>query len=1290
MVKKIKIFKFPKTINFASVRNKISYPDFLHLQIKSFTNFFCINSKNLSKKGKGFYKVFLEYFPISDAKNKLFLDFISYKIYDPIYSIEECLKRGLTYNVYINTRFKIYRKKTKYFETIYQDVYFGTCPYMTPSGSFIFNGSERVIVSQLHRSPGVFFGQYDLPNLKKISYARIIPLKGSWIEFSTDINNVMYIYLDLKKRLPITTLLRALGYNILNLFNLAEEVKINKINYKNFLGRTLAARILTSKNEILLERDIKLKKYHINLILDYKIKVISLYKKKTKYYSIIHKTLKNDPTDSQKEAIIYIYKELKDSFPKNVNVKKAKLFINKFFFDETYLGEVGRYRLNQTLKLDFPLQNNLLNIEDIISIIENLMALCNNKKEVDDIDHLANRRVKTVGEQLYTQYSIGIARISRIIKERINGKDNETLTPIELINSKTLTSVINSFFGTDELSQFMDQTNPLAEITHKRRISSLGTGGLSRERAGFEIRDVNYSHYGRLCPIETPEGPNIGLISSLCVFARINPMGFIETPYFKVQKGKVVLNEPPIYLSSDQESDKLITQANAILNYKTGLLKHNIIVRVNADFPMVNYKKINYIDVSTNQIASISASLIPFLEHDDANRALMGSNMMRQAVPLLNPKAPIVGTGLEKHLAPYVNALIYAEGYGVVESVDANHIKVKYFISEKEKLLSFERRIQNYNFIKFRKTNQNTCINIIPIVKQGMYVTKGQVLCEGFATKNGKLALGRNIKVAFMPFKGYNFEDAIAISEKVVREDWFTSIHLDEYSLEVRETKLGMEEFTFDLPNINEEKKKKLDKDGIIKIGSEVKPGDVLIGRITPKKEGYPTSEENFLKAIFGKKVGTIKNTSLKADSSLFGVVIDTKIYSKEYEEIQKLMIRNLYYKYIKNLILLKKLLFNKLILVLECSGYSSSFRIPKGKILNFLNKIFSSKDRKIWENHKYLNHKYLNNKYLNQKFFKIIKLYFFKKNELKMKFQRQKNRLLIGDEITSTSGIIKIAKVLIAKKRNLKVGDKMSGRHGNKGIVARIVKEEDMPYLEDGTSVDLVLNPLGVPSRMNLGQIYETILGWAGKKLGINFITPIFDGASIEEISKYTDIANIPLFGNTYLFDGETGEKFDQPVTVGVIYMLKLNHMVDDKMHARSIGPYSLITQQPLGGKSKFGGQRLGEMEVWALEAFGAANILREILTVKSDDVKGRTKTYEAIVKRETMPNPGIPESFHVLLKELKGLGLSLNLEVIKKKEKINQKIKVRIEIKDKDIIKYKNKVKEIKLKKLKEQLKK
>lgn len=1307
MKKIIKILKFPKekTINFASVRNQISYPDFLDIQIKSFTNFFCINYSYKNISNKGFYKVFIEYFPISDAKNKFVIDFISYKIYDPIYSIEECIKRGLTYNVYIRARFKIYRtrkrkvtrenKRTKFFETIYQDVYFGTCPYMTPSGSFIFNGSERVIVSQLHRSPGVFFGQYDIPNIKKISYARIIPLIGAWIELSTDINNVMYIYLDIKKRLPITTLLRALGYtrdiDILNIFNIAEEVNINKGNYKNFLGRTLAARIFKTSSEkvdILLERDIKLKKYHIDIILSYKIKVISLYKKNENNfdYSIIHNTLKKDPTNSQKEANIYIYKELKDSFPKND--KKAKLFINKFFFSETNLGEVGRYRLNKTLKLDFPLKNKILNIEDIISIIENLIALCNNKKEVDDIDNLANRRVKTVGEQLYTQYTIGIARVSRIIKERINVKDNETLTPIELINSKTLTSVINSFFGTDELSQFMDQTNPLAEITHKRRISSLGPGGLSRDRAGFEIRDVNYSHYGRLCPIETPEGPNIGLISSLCVFARINSMGFIETPYFKVKKGKVVINEAPIYISSDQEYGKFITQANAILNYKTGVLKNNIIVRVNADFPMVNYQKINYIDVSTNQIASISASLIPFLEHDDANRALMGSNMMRQAVPLLNPKAPIVETGLEKHLAQYVNALIYAEGDGIVESVDANNIKVKYFNSEKEKLLSFEKRRKTYKLIKFRKTNQNTCINIRPIVKKGMYVTKGQVLCEGFATKNGKLALGRNIKVAFMPFRGYNFEDAIVISEKVVREDWFTSIHIDEYSLEVRETKLGMEEFTFDIPNINDENKKKLDKDGILKIGSEVKPGDVLIGRITPKKEGYPSSEENFLKAIFGKKVGTIKNTSLKADSSLFGVVIDTKIYSKEYEQfkIKKLKIKELNNKFIQNLKILRKLLINKLILVLEGSVsegiLNSSYKeiIPKGQIFNKLNiKILLKNKEIIYQN-------WVNNKYKNNLVFKIIKLYYLKINELKMKLKRKKNRLLIGDEITS--GIIKIAKVLIAKKRKLKVGDKMSGRHGNKGIVARIVKEEDMPYLEDGTSVDLVLNPLGVPSRMNLGQIYETILGWAGEKLGINFSTPIFDGASIEEISKYTDIANIPIFGNTYLFDGETGEKFDQPVTVGVIYMLKLNHMVDDKMHARSIGPYSLITQQPLGGKSKFGGQRLGEMEVWALEAFGAANILREILTVKSDDVKGRTKTYEAIVKRETIPNPGIPESFHVLLKELKGLGLSLKLEVIKKKEKKNQKIKVRIEIKEKDIIKYKKKVKEIKLKKLKEKL--
>ncbi|ADM89898.1 DNA-directed RNA polymerase subunit beta [Candidatus Karelsulcia muelleri CARI] len=1269
-----------KKINFASVKTKLKYPDFLEIQLKSFNNFLKIDSNFENRKNEGLYKAFIENFPISDAKNKFILEFIDYIIDPPRYSLEECLKRGLTYSVSIKARLKLYCTKSEIqnFETIYQDVYLGTCPYMTPSGSFIFNGSERVVVSQLQRSPGVFFDQSYHSNGQKFYSAKIIPFKGSWIEFSTDIHNVMYVFIEKNKKIPVTTLLRAIGFSkerdILNLFEITETIKINKKNYKKILGRTLGERILKiwyedyidedsgeiislKKSKILLNRNIILNKKNINKIIDNNIKYISLYKlKKTSIdFSIIQNTIQIDPTNSKKEAIYYIYKILKNSDP--IDEITAILFINKFFFSEYKysLGEVGRYRLNKTLKLDFPLTYKVLSKEDLISIIKNLIILNNSKKEVDDIDHLANRRVKTVGEQLYTQYVIGLARMSRIIREKMSIKENEVFSPIKLINARYLTSVINSFFGTSQLSQFMDQTNPLAEVTHKRRLSSLGPGGLSRDRAGFEVRDVNYSHYGRLCPIETPEGPNIGLISSLCVFARINDMGFIETPYLKVNKGKVILKNKPIYLSAEQEYGKIIAQANAILNYNTGVLKNQIIVRANADFPMVNSKKVNYIDISTNQIASISASLIPFLEHDDANRALMGSNMMRQAVPLLKPQVPIVGTGLEKKLAQDARILIHAEKDGIIESVDSNKIRIKYFFSEKKKLLSFEEEIKSFKLIKFRKTNQNTCINIKPIVKKGMNVTKGQVLCEGYATKNGELALGRNIKVAFMPFKGYNFEDAIVISEKVVREDLFTSIHIDEYSIEVRETKLGMEELSNDIPNMSERQLQKLDQNGIIQIGHYVKPGDLLIGKTTPKKKKNPTSEEKLLKAIFGEKAISIKDSSLKANSSLFGVVIDTKIYSKKIKmknkelekenlKLEKMKLKKIDDKFTKKFKKLKNLLINKLNTVLEGEISEEVFdsffkkKISKGQIINL--KILNS----IKNYRNIISNRWIKNNYKNYLVLKILKNYFFLKKKLKIKLILKKNNILIGDELPT--GIIKLAKVFIAKKRKLKVGDKMSGRHGNKGIVARIVREEDMPYLEDGTPVDLVLNPLGVPSRMNIGQIYETILGWAGEKLKRNFSTPIFDGASLEEISKYTDKANLPRFGSTYLFDGETGEKFDQPVTVGVIYMLKLNHMVDDKMHARSIGPYSLITQQPLGGKSQFGGQRFGEMEVWALESFGAANILREILTIKSDDIIGRTRTYEAIVQGAKIPEPGIPESFNVLINELKGLGLNLNLE--------------------------------------------
>lgn len=1262
-------------ITFSSVSKQVEYPNFLDIQIKSFKEFFQLETKPEDRKNEGLFKAFTENFPISDARNSFVLEFKGYSIDSPRYSIEECIERGLTYSVPLKAKLKLYCTDPEHedFETVYQDVYLGTCPYMTPSGSFIFNGAERVIVSQLHRSPGVFFGQSHHANGTKLYSARIIPFKGSWIEFATDINNVMYAYIDRKKKLPMTTLLRAIGYerdkDILEIFDLSEEVEIKeKEDYTHILNRTLAARVLKiwhedfvdedtgevisiEKNEILIDRDTLLKEEHIDLIINNEIKTILLHKEGNRKndYSIIYNTLQKDPTNSEKEAVEYIYRQLRNTEPPDEET--ARGVIDKLFFSDTRysLGPVGRYRLNKRLGLNIDLVHLVLTKEDIIAIIEHLNALFNSKREVDDIDHLSNRRVRTVGEQLYTQFSIGLARMARTIRERMNVRDNEVFMPVDLINAKTLSSVINTFFGTNQLSQFMDQTNPLSEITHKRRLSALGPGGLSRERAGFEVRDVNHSHYGRLCPIETPEGPNIGLISSLSVFAKINNMGFVETPYKKIKNGKVDLKSKVKYLSAEEEEGKIIAQANAI-NKNGDFISDRIISREDGDFPIVKPKQVDYIDVAPNQIASISASLIPFLEHDDANRALMGSNMMRQAVPLLQPEAPIVGTGLEKQVANDSRILINAEKDGIVEYVDSKKIVISYNRTNKESLVNFSSEKKTYDLIKFRKTNQNTCITLKPIVKKGMKVSKGEILCEGYATEKGELALGRNLKAAFIPCNGYNFEDAVLISEKVVSEDWFTSIHIDEYSLEVRDTKLGMEELTNDIPNVSEEATKDLDENGIIRIGAEVKPGDILIGKITPKGESDPTPEEKLLRAIFGDKAGNVKDASLRAEPSLFGIVIDTKLFTRSIKDkktraLDKIKIENLEKEYEKKFSNLRDLLLSKLQTILHNKTcHSIIFNEKKQRIIESGEK-FTEKVLNIIPNFIGIySDNWTDDIGINNLISEILHNYKIAVNDLNSALKHKKFSITIGDELPS--GIVKMAKVYIAKKRKLKVGDKMAGRHGNKGVVARILRQEDMPFLEDGSPVDIVLNPLGVPSRMNIGQIYETVLGWAGYKLNVKFSTPIFDGASIEEIQKYTNKSGIPSFGTTYLFDGGTGEKFDQPATVGVIYMLKLGHMVDDKMHARSIGPYSLITQQPLGGKAQFGGQRFGEMEVWALEAFGASNLLREILTVKSDDVSGRAKTYEAIVKGDPMPEPNNPESFNVLCYELKGLGLDIKLE--------------------------------------------
>jgi len=1260
-------------INFASSKSQFAYPDFLDIQLKSFQEFFQLETTPENRESEGLYKVFAENFPITDTRNQFVLEFLDYFIDPPRYTIEECIERGLTYSVPLKAKLKLYCTDPEHedFETIVQDVYLGTIPYMTPKGSFVINGAERVIVSQLHRSPGVFFGQSRHANGTKLYSARVIPFKGSWIEFATDINSVMYAYIDRKKKLPVTTLFRAIGYetdkDILEIFGLADEVKVNKANLKKAVGRRLAARVLKSwiedfgdedtgevvsieRNEVILDRETMLEDHHIDIIVDAGVKTLIFHKEdaNTADYTIIYNTLQKDTSNSEKEAVEHIYRQLRNAEPPDYETAKS-VFEKLFFSDARYdLGEVGRYRMNKKLNIDSSEESRVLTKNDILSIIKYLIELINSKADVDDIDHLSNRRVRTVGEQLYSQFGVGLARMARTIRERMNVRDNEVFTPIDLINAKTLSSVINSFFGTNQLSQFMDQTNPLSEVTHKRRLSALGPGGLSRERAGFEVRDVHYTHYGRLCTIETPEGPNIGLISSLCVFAKVNKLGFIETPYRPVVDGKVELKSEPIYLSAEEEHEKLIAQANSNVDDKGHFLSDLVKARLEGDFPVVNPKALSLMDVGANQIASIAASSIPFLEHDDANRALMGSNMQRQAVPLLKPQSPIVGTGIEQLVARDSRVLINAEGPGSVEYVDANEIVIRYDWSNEDKLVSFDSEVTRYGLTKFQKTNQSTTINLKPIVRKGDRIEKGQVLCEGYATQGGELALGQNLKVAFMPWKGYNFEDAIVISERVVRDDIFTSIHIDEYALEVRDTKRGMEELTSDIPNVSEEATKDLDENGLIRIGAEIKEGDILIGKITPKGETDPSPEEKLLRAIFGDKAGDVKDASLKAGPSLRGVVIEKKLFSRAIKDRKskaqdKPVLEVLDTEYDKDYATLKERLVDKLMNVL---GETKS----NGVFNNFKEEIIKKGTKFAQKNLIAIDFTIVNpmgwtaDAHINTLVSRVLHNFTIKANDLLGIYKRKKFHISVGDELPA--GIVKMAKVYVAQKRKLKVGDKMAGRHGNKGIVANIVRAEDMPFLEDGTPVDIVLNPLGVPSRMNLGQIYETVLGWAGEKLGVKFATPIFDGATPQQIDEWTAKAGVPTSGKTYLYDGGTGDRFHQTATVGIIYMLKLSHMVDDKMHARSIGPYSLITQQPLGGKAQFGGQRFGEMEVWALEAFGAANILQEILTVKSDDVMGRAKAYESIVKGDNIPEPGIPESFNVLLHELRGLGLSISMD--------------------------------------------
>lgn len=1261
-------------ISFASVKNPFPYPDFLEVQLKSFKDFFQLDTATEHRRNEGLYKVFSENFPIQDTRNNFVLEFLDYYVEPPRYSVEECLRRGLTYSVPLKAKLKLYCTDPDHedFDTFIQDVYLGPIPYMTDNGTFVINGAERVIVSQLHRSPGVFFGQSIHTNGTKLYSARIIPFRGSWIEFATDINNVMYAYIDRKKKLPVTTLLRAIGYesdkDILETFGLAEEVKVNKTSLKKVVGRRLAARVVKSyiedfvdeatgevvsveRTEVIIERETEITPAHFQLILDSGCQTILLHKESQNLneYQIIYNTLQKDPSNTEREAVLHIYRQLRNAEP--ADDQTARETINGLFFSEKRydLGEVGRYRINTKLGLKTDMDTRVLTHEDIIEIIKYLIELINSKVTIDDIDHLSNRRVRTVGEQLYNQFGVGLARMARTIRERMNVRDNEVFTPVELINAKTVSSVINTYFGTNALSQFMDQTNPLAEITHKRRLSALGPGGLSRDRAGFEVRDVHYTHYGRLCPIETPEGPNIGLISSLCIYAKITDLGFIATPYRKVENGKVNLNnDEVVYLTAEEEENLVVAQGNAPLNDDGSFVRDKVKARLEADFPLVAPDKVNLMDVSPQQIASIAAASIPFLEHDDANRALMGSNMMRQAVPLLRPEAPIVGTGIEGRMIRDSRTQVMAEGDGVVEFVDASVIRINYDRTEDEDFVSFVDSVKEYKLPKFFRTNQDTTIDLRPIVKRGDRVTKGQILTEGYSTQNGELALGRNLKVAYIPWKGYNYEDAIVLNERIVREDIFTSVHVSEYTLEVRETKRGMEELTSDIPNVSEEATRNLDENGIIRVGAHVVPGDLLIGKITPKGETDPTPEEKLLRAIFGDKAGDVKDASLKASPSLRGVVIGTALYSKANKtrserNADKVTLQKIDEAFEQEVKALKDLLVEKLIATINgktsqgVKDYMGVDVIPKGSK-------FTQKQLQQIDFSEIQLGKWTTDSHRNELIRDIIKNYLRKVKELDAQVKRNKFNLTIGDELPS--GIMQLAKVYVAKKRKIRVGDKMAGRHGNKGIVSKVVRQEDMPFLADGTPVDICLNPLGVPSRMNLGQIFEAVLGWAGKELGVKFATPIFDGASIDDLNEWCDKAGVPRYGKTYLYDGGTGERFDQPATVGYTYFLKLGHMVDDKMHARSIGPYSLITQQPLGGKAQFGGQRFGEMEVWALEAFGAASILQEILTVKSDDVMGRARAYEAIVKGEPMPQAGIPEALNVILHELSGLGLSVKLE--------------------------------------------
>ncbi len=1281
-------------INFSSTHSTIDYPDFLDVQLKSFRDFFQLDTNPENRLQEGLYKVFCENFPISDSRDVYVLEFIDYVIDPPKYDIDECIDRGLTYAVPLKAKLRLSCNDEEHeeFETIEQEVFLGNIPYMTTKGSFVINGAERVIVSQLHRSPGVFFAQSKHTNGTKLYSARIIPFKGSWIEFATDVNNVMYAYIDRKKKLPVTTLLRAIGYGsdkeILELFGLSEEIEATAKNLKKIIGRKLAARVLRTwtedfvdedtgevisidRNEVLLERDSTIEEEDIELIVDSGSKSVILHKEDVNIadFQIIYNTLQKDNSNSEKEAVEQIYRQLRNTEAPD-EATAREVIQNLFFSDKRYdLGEVGRYRINKKLGLDIDSEVKVLTNQDIILIVKYLIGLINSKAVVDDIDHLSNRRVRTVGEQLYSQFGVGLARMARTIKERMNVRDNEEFKPVDLINARTLSSVINSFFGTNQLSQFMDQTNPLAEITHKRRMSALGPGGLSRERAGFEVRDVHYTHYGRLCTIETPEGPNIGLISSLCVHAKVNHMGFIETPYREVSNGVVDIKGNIKYLTAEEEDDLFIAQANAPLDGKGKFINDKVKARLEGDFPVIEPDKVALMDIAPNQIVSVAASLIPFLEHDDANRALMGSNMQRQAVPLLRPEAPIVGTGMESRAARDSRTLITAEGDGEVIYVDANKITVRYKLTEEEKLVNFEFNEKTYNLIKFRRTNQDTCVNLKPIVTKGQKVKFGDILCEGFSTQNGELALGKNMLVAFMPWQGYNFEDAIVISERVVKDDVFTSVHIEEFELEVRDTKRGEEELTSEIPNVSEEAVSNLDENGIIRIGADIKEGDILIGKITPKGESDPTPEEKLLRAIFGDKAGDVKDASLKAPPSLKGVVIDTKLFTRPKRDKDsriraKKEVELLKQRYGKELTELKARAVKKLATLLNgktSNGVKHKFGddiIPKGTKFtetNIREKIFPEKNAYRDESNysvpeeanllsDLIHDNWTTDPEINAQIRILVKNFTLERNKFMGTFKRERYTFEVGDELPT--GIVSLAKVYVAKKRKLKVGDKMAGRHGNKGVVAKIVREEDMPFLEDGTPVDIVLNPLGVPSRMNLGQIYETVLGWAGLKMGKRYATPIFDGASEQEVDEELKAAGLPPFGRAYLTDGLTGERFDLPVTVGVIYMLKLGHMVDDKMHARSIGPYSLITQQPLGGKAQFGGQRFGEMEVWALEAFGASNILQEMLTVKSDDVIGRAKTYESIVKGENTPTPNVPESFNVLVHELRGLALEVTLD--------------------------------------------